>query len=73
MCACSQLLWLLTRDLTARAFHCLMQLWKAAAFPPEDCGFSLIQKYTSHHASLVPLLLLPIQAILAKFRLPIPV
>ena len=38
LCACSQLLWLFTRDLTACPFHCLMRLWKTEAFPPEDCG-----------------------------------
>lgn len=37
--ACSQLLRLLTHDLTAGPFHCLMRLWKREAFPPEDCGF----------------------------------
>lgn len=34
--------------------------------------FSVIQKYTSHHASLVPLLLLPIQALLESLHLPGP-
>lgn len=34
--------------------------------------FSVIQKYTPHHASLVPLLPLPIQALLEKLRLPGP-
>lgn len=37
--ACSQLLRLFSRDLTACPFHCLMQLWKTEALPPEDCGF----------------------------------
>lgn len=49
--ACSQLLRLLTRGLTACPFHCLMQLWKTEAFPPEDCGF-LSSKNThlnTHH------------------------